>query len=337
MQLSLAAATEQQQLQLKLKSIFAPKVASKQYELLTSGRKVAHYTTADNALRILRGEQVWMRNVKYMNDFQEFKHGFEMMVRFFAPVTDGAPDVGQRDLFSALNSVYPGIVEKTIGTFNSWVPQIQNNTYVACLSDHSREEDEIGRLSMWRGYSYNLPAVAIVINPDIFATTTDALGAYSSPVVYQTQGEFFAGLRATSALVLDNADVIKGIGQDTTEGWLFQTLLHYAVCQKHRGFAEEREWRILHIPRLHPAGKMTKATETIRNRPQVVYKLPLQSYPDEGVVGASVTELLHCIVIGPTEEPGQIKEAFVALLEELGIPDGETKVVVSDIPFRGGL
>lgn len=327
----------ERQLQLTLQSIFAPQVAAKKIDLLTAGRKVAHYTTADNALRILRGRQVWMRNVRFMNDFQEFRHGFDMMVRFFAPVTEANPDVGQRDLFSALNSVYPGIVEQTVATFNSWVPQIENNTYVTCVSDHLPDEDELGRLSMWRGYSYNMPAVALVINPDIFATTTDALGAYSSPVVYQTREEFFAGLRATSALVLDHADVLKSIGQEKTEGWLFQTLLHYAVCQKHRGFAEEREWRILHIPRLHPAGKMTRATETIRNRPQVVYKLPLESYPEEGVVGASVPELLHRIVIGPTDEPWQIWEAFVVLLEELGIPDGEKKVIVSDIPFRGGL
>lgn len=324
-------------MQHQLQTIFAPRSAEKRADLITNNQKVAHYTTADNAIRILKGEQVWLRNVKYMNDFSEFRHGFEMMERFFAPVSDDRPDIGQAELFSALNSIHPDIVSRTITRFNSWLPTIEHNTYVTCVSRHTPTENEYGRLSMWRGYSYDVPAVALVINPDVFYTTTDALGAFSSPVVYQTQDQFFEGLRHTSRAVLENSELLKTIGPDQTEFWLFQTLLHYAVCQKHPGFSEEQEWRIMHIPAFHPPGKMIKATETIRNRPQVVYKLPLKSYPEEGVVGASVHELLHRIVIGPMQEPMQVWEAFVALLEELKIESPEQKVVISDIPFRGGL
>lgn len=322
---------------LKIQSIIAPQVAKKRIDLLTQGRRVAHYTTAENALRILRSGEVWLRNVRAMNDYKEVEHGFGMMLRFFSPETAENPDLGQKQLFSALNSIHAGTVTKAIENFNGWSQHIQTQTFCTCVSEHSGSEDEIGRLSMWRGYGYAQPAVALVLNPDVFYTTGDGLGAYSSPVIYQTPEQFYDVMRGTSAAVLDNADVMEALGPDELSGWLFQMLLLYAVCQKHRGFAEEQEWRIMHIPKLHQPGQLTKATETIRGRPQLVYKLKLQSDPANGIVGASIPELLHHVIIGPTDEPWQIWEAFVALLEELGIPDAHKKVVVSDIPFRTGL
>ena len=322
-------------LQFQLQSIFSPRSAEKRRPLFEEQRKVAHYTTADNAMRILRGKEVWLRNVRYMNDFQEFTHGFDMMLRFFSSTSDGQEDLGRRELFSALNSVYPGLVDRIIANFNSWLSQLREQTYVTCVSEHLPEEDDIGRLSMWRGYSYSAPPVALVINPDVFFTTTDEIGAYSSPVIYQTSEQFFEGMRQTSAAILDNAELLRSVGEPVVDGFLFQALVHYAVCQKHRGFAEEREWRIMHIPRLHPSGVMTRATESIRNRPQLVYKLPLRDDYADGL--ASVPKLLNKIIVGPTDEPWQLHEAFVAILEEAGVEHADKKVVVSDIPFRNGL
>lgn len=44
-------------------------------EVRQAGRKFAHYTTAENALNIIAGLSVWLRNAAVMNDHLEIEHG----------------------------------------------------------------------------------------------------------------------------------------------------------------------------------------------------------------------------------------------------------------------
>jgi hypothetical protein len=43
--------------------------------LKDAGRKLAHYTTAENGLKIIEGKTIWLRNAAVMNDFSEIQHG----------------------------------------------------------------------------------------------------------------------------------------------------------------------------------------------------------------------------------------------------------------------
>ena len=82
--------------------------------------------------------------------------------------------------------------------------------------------------------------------------------------------------------------------------------------------------------------KLNYNIETIDGTPQKVYKFPLQNYPEEGFVGATVPELLQRIIVGPVEHARTIRDALIDVLISSGIPDAEKRVVVSDIPLRGG-
>ena len=61
---------------------------------------------------------------------------------------------------------------------------------------------------------------------------------------------------------------------------VFWTFALAVTCVKHEGFREEREWRILYLPGLLPAGTASHLEEEVRSigsLPQVIYKLPIDA------------------------------------------------------------
>ena len=116
--------------------------------------------------------------------------------------------------------------------------------------------------------------------------------------------------------------------------WFFNVLLFASTCSKHRGFGEEREWRVIHVPKQHPSDVLEQSVEVIRGVPQTVYKIPLRNIPEEGLVGVEIQEILHHIIIGPSSYPLPLHDAFVSVLEQAGVEDAASKVITSDIPLR---
>ncbi len=68
--------------------------------------------------------------------------------------------------------------------------------------------------------------------------------------------------------------------------------------------------------------------------PQRVYAIPFVDYPDEGFNGATVPDLIEKILIEPSQDAWLIAEAFIAELENLGVADAKSKVIVTGIPLR---
>lgn len=314
-----------------LVDIFVPQAGVLRRELFASGGRLAHYTTAENALRILKGKQVWLRNVKFMNDFSEVDHGLGMLRRFFDPKQ---PDIGRNALIETLNALQPSVFEQAIAQFNGIMDRVTDHTYITCLSKHDPEEDDIGRLSMWRGYGKGAAPVAIVIKTHTFVRLTDELGVFSSPVIYQRPDQFYEVMQGLPERLRANEGFLRAVDGSWLPHMLLQMLITYAISQKHRGFAEEKEWRILHVLGHHPKGILEEDVESVGGMPQSVLKLTLEnpaSLPDAGI---SVPELLDRIIVGPAEFPDGIAEGLVAVLRKLGVPDAASKVVVSDIPLR---
>ena len=117
-----------------------------------------------------------------MNDYMEVKHGISCLTQAYR---------GEyRDQFRVtLNGMFPGITAELEELFDGWVPYFQNSAFIACLSEHSKEEDGHGRLSMWRAYS-GLTGVALVLNNAPFLAHVGPPGVYSSPVSYLDDESF---------------------------------------------------------------------------------------------------------------------------------------------------
>src|SRR5689334_19172988 len=66
-----------------LGAIFTPHTARRVAEARRSGLRLSHYTSAANAVDIIRTKTLWLRNATAMADWMEVQYGFENLAAFF--------------------------------------------------------------------------------------------------------------------------------------------------------------------------------------------------------------------------------------------------------------
>lgn len=290
-----------------------------------AARKLAHYTTADNAMKIISGKQLWLRNARVMNDFSEIAHGKECL---FAS-TQGP--LGKR-FWELLEIAHPGAMMGISAALASADETIKTGTYMTSLSEHDAD-DNLGRLSMWRAYGGPVSGVALVLNSEFTDDDDTHVPVYPSPVLYEDKDGFAIEFEAMVNRLEANKATLAAAPKITVMTTVARALMFSMMSCKHKGFKEEEEWRLIHLPRMGEEHAFVPGeVESIRGIPQIVYKLPLYQAPEIGDI--SLSRLLHKIIIGPTLYPAEIRDAFIDLLMRANIPDASNKVVVSDIPLR---
>ncbi|MEP1573633.1 DUF2971 domain-containing protein [Roseibium album] len=305
--------------------IFMKHTWARSEKLFKSNRRFVHYTSADTAIKIFRTSQVWARNATCMNDFAELDYGFNCLKKTLTK---------HGDLFeSTFDTIFPGFKKKLIEKFDDWLPHFRSETYITCLSEHLAEENELGRLSMWRAYGGS-SGVALVVNPLPLLSPSDALGAYASPVAYLSLEEFEEKFLELLKDVSANGELIQRLGETACHSFMFEAFRFALVCTKHPGFHEEREWRAVHSRTFNRTDRIKMDVETVGGIPQKVCKIPLEDYPDEGLFGITIDKFLSRVIVGPSEYPDEVRSALVDVLDRLGVPEASTKVVISDIPLR---
>jgi len=277
-------------------------------------------------MNILKSQEVWMRNILSMNDYMEVRQGLQCLNRAY----NG--DVGKQ-FQSALNALFDNLFEEITELFRVWIPYIENDTYIACLSEHSICEDEHGLLSMWRAYGKST-GVALVLNNTSILSDSSPLGVYSSPVAYLRETEFENELAKIVRGTRNNETFLREQGRQTIIHYVFNVFRSAALCIKHPGFDEEREWRVIYTPRVDKSPYVEKSIEVVSGAPEPIYKVPLKNLPDIGYSGLEIPKLLDRIIIGPTKYPLVVSEAFTTLLSAVGMNNPASRVHVSDIPLR---
>jgi hypothetical protein len=300
----------------------AKKLASGEYQLV-------HYTSAENALNILKSDRFWLRNVRCMDDYSEIQHGIRLLLRVF----NENEEARIKRLIAVFDQSAPGAAKAAIDRFNGWIPSLPDNVFIGCLSLFD-PNDDYGRLSMWRAYSANKAGVALVMNNHPFLAETDELKAYSLPVAYVSDVEFALGIDRCLETLEQNISVISALTVETIDNMIFWWLLCLAVALKHPAFVEEREWRVIYIPSMDRSPVIEESVEAIGGLPQVVQKIPLKDEPQNGLHKADVANLINKILIGPSEFPLVLYDAFVAALAAKEVPDATNKVAISFIPLR---
>jgi hypothetical protein len=314
--------------EMKMWEIFFPFAAAKAQEVQSKGSRFAYYTSAETALKIFRKREIWMRNARTMNDFEEIAYGRDLLV-------DAYRSPAGNTFKNSLAAMFPDFMPTFENLFNSWLPAFVGQTYITSFSEHLDEEDKLGRLSMWRAYGRN-NGVALIANSGLFMSDADALGIYSSPVGYVDSAEMEKQFAAVAQNVTGNREFLMRQGREAVHDRVFAMFQFATLCAKHPGFHEEREWRAVWSPTFGESGKFRREIECIHGVPQTVLKVPLVDYPEEGVVGLELPKLLNRVIVGPTEFGGTIRDALVAALDAAGVSDAASRVVVSDIPLRGG-
>lgn len=310
----------------RVRQIFFPYATAATDRVKSNGGRFVYYTTADVAARILTNKQIWMRNTMTMNDYMEVDHGLECLRSAFQSEPGKAFD-------AALNACFPLLAEEIKDLFDTWVPYIRRDTFITCVSEHSADEDNLGRLSMWRAYG-GRTGVALVLNGGVMFRESDALGAYASPVAYMNSVDFGDQFTQVAEAIHSEVEFVRILDREGLKNTVFNVLRFAALCTKHPGFREEREWRIVASPDMHPSHLLPKEVEVVRGTPQTVLKINLKNHPEKNLIGLTLPELLNRIIIGPCEFPDVMRRAFDQLLVDAGVPEPEQKIAVSDIPLR---
>jgi len=290
------------------------------------GTRFSHYTSAEVAFSVLSRKEIWLRRPQLMNDFQEIEWGFSCLRNAWTS------DAG-KGLQAELDAMFPGSSTRAAEHFDSVQPLIRARTYMTCISEHDPGEDELGRLSMWRAYGGNA-GVAIVLNPTVFASTTDALSTYTYPVFYHTPNDVVDRFRHVLERVIDDRLFLVQQGENFVISWLNDLFLNVVLATKHPGFREEREWRVIHTEHYGRSNHLIYEHAVVRGMPQQLVKLPLKNISAEGLTGLDVIELIDRIIIGPNEFAFEIRSVLLDILEDAKVPDALGKVWISDIPVR---
>jgi hypothetical protein len=327
-----------EQIQYTLESIFMPHARKQQDELYSHNSPLevsrtpvpfVHYTSAENALSIIKSKRIWMRNATCMADYREVQHGFDILRKFFSEKT-------KTDAFvAALDVCVPGAAMEAINLFNQWWQQIQFHTYITSISEHDTKENLHGRLSMWRGFGGgNIARVALVINIPWVSNATQALNLLFSPVAYLTEAEAHAVIEEVIKNIDANRDFLRAIDHQIIVATVFYMLLAGVTCLKHEGFREEREWRAIYCPKFRASPLMHSSTEVIGGVPQLIYKIPLDKSEAPTLDDLDIAHIFDRLIIGPSPYPWAMYEAFVDTLTKIGVSDAQNRVFVSGIPIR---
>lgn len=336
---------EQIQLALRLERIFMPHAMKQREEAYReqTGKSLeeapgdarlrfAHYTSADAALKIIKSKRIWMRNSNCMSDYREVQHGFDILQKYFS---DGAK---AKRFTDALDVCAPGVAQEAIGLFNQWWTHqqfsIRLNTYITSISLHRKQEDQHGRLSMWRAFGGNTARVAFVFSVPKLSGAAAALNLLFSPVAYLKEDQVYEVVDQVIANVAANCDFLRSIDRSIILGTVFHMFLAGVTCLKHEGFHEEREWRAIYSPKRAASPLIESSTEVIGGVPQPVHKIPLDAKVSPVLSELDFTTMFDRIIIGPSPYPWPMYESFVAALLESGISDAADRVFTSLIPIR---
>jgi Protein of unknown function (DUF2971) len=308
------------------RAVFFPYATRKRMEFQFEQRSFVYYTTAATALRALCNREIWMRLTGVMNDHSEVQHGINCLNSALAS------SAGQQ-LESALNSCFPGLYQEVLNQFHQWVPNIFADTFITCISEHEQADREYGKLSMWRAYGGNA-GVALVLNPYVFFSETQALAAYTSPVLYANADGLQARLVEVAQNILGNTGYVQSIGRENARGSAFHALRFGAICTKHPAFKEEREWRIASSPSMQRSDYVKQFQEVIGDVPQPVLKIKLEDQPDEGLIGLQPQDFIEQVLIGPCEFPSIIARSFAEEMQQRGFANPWAKIKITGIPLR---
>lgn len=304
----------------KLDDILTPYIVQRRQELDELESKFVHYTSSENAKNILKGECLWMRNTACMNDFSEVEYGYSVLLEYF---NTEWKKLNETQDFNPRIKI---IIENAINLFDHHWKDLRSSIYLSSVSLHKKDEEGVGRLSMWRAYGNDSGASAALIlnNP----TPTEGLNVFLCPARYCSKEVIYEELNLMFKTLNDEVGFISELENDFIRARITLSLILLTVSLKHKGFREEEEWRIVYLPELIPSIiEIDHSVEVINGLPQIVYKLPLKG-------NMSLEKIVHQVLIGPSRYPVVQVQAFRELLKGIGISEPDSRIGLSNIPLR---
>lgn len=289
---------------------------------------LAHYTSISTLERVARNDELWLSNPLYMNDVDELRFGMNLglqAVRAHPALRSALPP----EVYNALLDAY----DKLFATFDN---DSAFDVYVFSCSEHTEEVGDDGLLSMWRGYGGNGNGVAMVFDWSLLPLAAD------SPLIlrqvhYRSHDESQVWMDAKLerfARLLNHLRVPPEAAPAAAAA-LFERIKLFALFTKHRGFHEEREWRLVYLRERDHHERMTHLLHyaigprgiepKLRFTPAALGTLQLGAPP--------LQQLIRRIILGPMSAAPLVMRSVMRMLE-ITRPALADRVAWSTTPYR---
>src|SRR5215211_3711196 len=204
---------------------------------LTPPSTLYHYTDAAGLKGIVESGKLRATHISFMNDASEYLHAVQLLLEGLSLARDGVSDPLQRKL---IDEIEPAIAATE--------PQHVAPYFVACFS--AKKND----LNQWRAYGRGEGGYSIGFDGALIEARMSALYAFLSPSIYEREQQAHL-VRELISWALDEyprvAKKYTAADQDKHRAlWghaLLWTAASAAPIMKSPAFAEEEEWRIIHL------------------------------------------------------------------------------------------
>ena len=286
---------------------------------------LAHYTSIGTLERIAQTGEIWFSNPLYMNDVDELRYGINLglqAVRSHTGLRAACPPEPYNALVDAFDTLY--------ATFDS---DSAFDVYVFSCSDHTDEIGDDGLLSMWRGYGSDGNGVAIVfdLDPLVAVPASPLLVRQVQYLTYEQSEGWIAGALQRVAATLTRLEVPAEGMQEVAEA-LFERIKLFALFTKHRGFHEEREWRVVYLRENDRLGLLQQQLHYAIGRRGIEPRLRF-STAALGVGALTLQGMVRRIILGPVLATPLALRSVVRMLE-IHQPAWADRVSRSTTPYR---
>lgn len=287
---------------------------------------LAHYTSIGTLERIAQTGEIWFSNPLYMNDVDELRYGMNLglhAVRSHAGLREACPPAHYNALLDAFDGLYTAFDDDSAF-----------DVYVFSCSEHDDQIGDDGLLSMWRGYGGDGNGVAIVFDMGpLLAARSPLLVRQVQYLSYEASEAWMEQKLAQFAATLQDLDgPVEGM--QAAASALFERIKLFALFTKHRGFHEEREWRLVYLREHDHAGVFTQQLHYAIGPRGIEPRLRF-STTALGTPGAqpSLEQMVRRIILGPVLATPLALRSVVRMLE-LYQPAWSVRVARSSTPYR---
>ncbi|MDB5957914.1 DUF2971 domain-containing protein [Ramlibacter sp.] len=287
---------------------------------------LAHYTSIGTLERIAQTGEIWFSNPLYMNDVDELRYGMNLglhAVRTHTGLRQACPPAHYNALLDAFDAL-----------FTAFDNESAFDVYVFSCSEHDDNIGDDGLLSMWRGYGGDGNGVAIVFDmSQLLAAPAPLLVHQVEYLSYEASEDWMAHKLQRFALALQRQG---GSVQDmaTAAAALFERIKLFALFTKHRGFHEEREWRMVYLREQDLEDRFTQQLHYAIGSRGIEPRLRFSTDAlGDGEHKPSLEQMVQRIILGPVlATPLAVRS--VARMLELYQPQWATRVARSTTPYR---
>lgn len=262
-----------------------------------------HYTDFNAMRGIISNGEIWLWNLRRMNDSQEMQYFIKKLI-------------------SAVKNQLPADLQhKTDFLFSEYLKDFNSLcSYASCFSEYSDDA------AQWARYGKNGMGVCIAFNKELLAKIGEESHTPLCKVNYAANVEELEIVKELSELIkegrpfTENNEEIKRI---------FQTLVNSSPLFKHPSFISEKEYRLVSLPTENGClGKPHFYIEETNIKKY--YILNLRDVCTK--LGFSYSALFEEICIGP--QARVTKDVLADYLSEVGVPELAQKIKISDCPLR---